>query len=130
MATNTTEKATQIPHMEFADRVWKLPVIQTAWCYSTDTYNKIKGSNTNINWALSSVEQTVTKALEQAAPIAIPVMSSLEKPINMADRTLCSGLSAVESRVPLVTEAPCKVYGDTKAKVQQCIEPTLQKVSV
>ncbi|XP_044734515.1 lipid storage droplets surface-binding protein 2 isoform X2 [Chrysoperla carnea] len=127
MAATTPE--TKLPHMEFTDRMWKLPAIQSAWYYSTSTYNKIKDSNTNINWALNSVEQTVQKALEQVTPIAAPVLNSLEKPIGMADRTLCSGLTTIENHLPLVTEAPCKVLEDTKCKVHQAIEPTLQKIN-
>ncbi|XP_047113984.1 lipid storage droplets surface-binding protein 2 [Schistocerca piceifrons] len=113
------------PRLECVDRVRTLPVVEMALNQSADMYNRVKGSNSVINWTLSTAEATVNKAMEHAAPLA----KKLEQPIQMVDGTLCKGLSLVEERLPIIKEQPQQIYETTKNYVAATLRPTCSKVS-
>nr|CAD7432372.1 unnamed protein product [Timema monikensis] len=99
-------QSAMFPHLECVDRVWKLPVVESAWNQSADLYCRVKGYNGMLNWTLSTAEATMQKAIEQAAPIAAPIAKKFESPIHYVDQTLCKGINLVEEKVPIVKEPP------------------------
>nr|CAD7588795.1 unnamed protein product [Timema genevievae] len=99
-------QSAMFPHLECVDRVWKLPVVESAWNQSADLYGRVKGYNVMLNWTLSTAEATMQKAIEQAAPIAAPIAKKFESPIHYVDQTLCKGINLVEEKVPIVKEPP------------------------
>ncbi|CAG2058479.1 unnamed protein product [Timema podura] len=109
-------QSAMFPHLECVDRVWKLPVVESAWNQSADLYGRVKGYNGMLNWTLSTAEATMQKAIEQAAPIAAPIAKKFESPIHYVDQTLCKGINLVEEKVPIVKEPPQQDYGTGKAQ--------------
>ncbi|XP_067011089.2 lipid storage droplets surface-binding protein 2 [Anabrus simplex] len=114
-----------LPHLESVDRVKKIPLVEAALNQSSGMYEKVKGSNSLINWTLSTAESTMQKAMDQATPYAAPIAKRLETPINIMDQTFCKGLTMVENKLPIVKEPPQQIYETAKSYVM----PTYNKVS-
>nr|CAD7264391.1 unnamed protein product [Timema shepardi] len=122
-------QSAMFPHLECVDRVWKLPVVESAWNQSADLYCRVKGYNGMLNWTLSTAEATMQKAIEQATPIAAPIAKKFESPIHYVDQTLCKGINLVEEKVPLVKEPPQQIYETAKTYVTSALRPACTTVS-
>uniref|UniRef100_A0A1B6CDF8 Lipid storage droplets surface-binding protein 2 n=1 Tax=Clastoptera arizonana TaxID=38151 RepID=A0A1B6CDF8_9HEMI len=115
----------QMPHMEVIDRLWKLPVMESAWNTSTGVYGRVKNCHSLANWTFSTAEGAMFKAVETIAPIA----KKFESPIHKVDEKLCQGLNIIERKIPCVKNPPHQVYENAKDYVSSTvIQPAIQTV--
>lgn len=91
--------------MEVMERLWRLPVMESAWNTSHSLYNRVKNAHGLAHWTLSTAEGAVHKAVETIAPVA----NRFATPIHVVDMKLCQGLSLIEEKVPVVKEPPQQV---------------------
>lgn len=94
-----------MPHMEVVDRLWQLPVVESAWNTSFNLYDRVKNAHGLAHWTLSTAEGVATKAVETIAPLA----NKLSTPIHVVDMKLCQGLDIIEQKMPIVKEQPQQV---------------------
>lgn len=118
-----------LPHMEVMDRIWRLPVMESAWNTSHNIYDRVKNANGLAHWTLSTAEGAVHMAVETIAPVA----HRLSTPIHVVDMKLCQGLDLLEQKVPIVKEQPQQVgeiLESTKELVStKVVQPVLQTAS-
>lgn len=98
-------RAATMPHMEVVDRLWQLPVVESAWNTSFDLYGRVKNAHGLAHWTLSTAEGVATRAVETIAPLA----NKLSTPIHVVDMKLCQGLDIIEQKMPIVKEQPQQV---------------------
>jgi len=91
--------------MEVVDRIWRLPVMESAWNTSHNIYDRVKNANGLAHWTLSTAEGAMHMAVETIAPMA----HRLSTPIHVVDMKLCQGLDLLEQKVPIVKEQPQQV---------------------
>lgn len=128
-----SEVATQLPHMEVMDRLWRLPMVESAWNTSAGMYGYVKNYHPVSNWTLSTAEGAVQMAVQTIAPVA----KKFESPIHVVDEKLCKGLDILEQKVPMVKETPQQVgeklkefQNTAKDYVNATLQPALQTVEV
>ncbi|KAG8232700.1 hypothetical protein J437_LFUL014718 [Ladona fulva] len=121
---NNEGNETSNTQLQSLQRFSKIPVVELMWNHTTGMYEKVKGSNSVVNWTLSSAEATVQKAMQHAAPVA----KRFEQPIQKVDETLCKGLNTLEEKVPIVKEKPEQVYEAAKTYVNATMQPAMEKV--
>lgn len=128
-----SEVVTQLPHMEVMDRLWRLPMVESAWNTSAGMYGYVKNYHPVSNWTLSTAEGAVQMAVQTIAPVA----KKFESPIHVVDEKLCKGLDILEQKVPLVKETPQQVgekikefQVTAKGYVNATLQPALQTVEV
>lgn len=115
-----------LPHMEVVDRIWRLPVMESAWNTSHNLYDRVKNANGLAHWTLSTAEGAVYMAVETIAPVA----HRLSTPIHVVDMKLCQGLDLIEQKVPMVKEQPQQILETTKDMVcTKVVQPVLQTAS-
>ncbi|XP_054273498.1 lipid storage droplets surface-binding protein 2 [Macrosteles quadrilineatus] len=115
-----------LPHMEVVDRIWRLPVMESAWNTSYNIYDRMKNANGLANWTLSTAEGAVHLAVETIAPVA----NRLSTPIHVVDMKLCQGLDILEQKVPIVKEQPQQILESTKDLVSsKVVQPVMQTAS-
>ncbi|XP_035214254.1 lipid storage droplets surface-binding protein 2-like [Stegodyphus dumicola] len=90
----------------FVERVVKLPIVNVAWGYATNTYTHIKESNKLVNFTLTNAEKSVTFVAGQAKPVVL----KFEKQIQAVDDLACKGLGTLEEKIIGDTR---KLYTDT-----------------
>lgn len=100
MATEVSE----LPHLVVVERLLGLPVIESAFTKSAETYSMVKNLNQLVKWTLTTAETSLSLATKQAIPIAMPIARKLTCPINFVDDKLCWGLDKIEEKVPLMRE--------------------------
>lgn len=128
-----SEVAVQLPHLEVMDRLWRLPMVESAWNTSAGMYGYVKNYHPVSNWTLSTAEGAVQMAVHTIAPVA----KKFESPIHAVDEKLCKGLDILEKKVPLVKESPQQVgekikefQNTAKGYVNATLQPALQTVEV
>ncbi|XP_046668159.1 lipid storage droplets surface-binding protein 2 isoform X2 [Homalodisca vitripennis] len=115
--------AVTLPHMEVMDRLWQLPLVETAWLTSTGLYDRVKQSHGLAHWTLSTAEGAVSRAVETIAPVA----NRLATPIHIVDMKLCQGLDILEQKVPMVKEQPQQILDNAKEVVSaRVVQPVVQ----
>ncbi|XP_055911402.1 lipid storage droplets surface-binding protein 2 isoform X1 [Eupeodes corollae] len=123
---NAQEKDTQslLPHLESLERMMNLPMVGAAWQQSQDVYGKVKGNNRLFNWALSTAEDCVTRAVT----ITSPIVSAFDRPIQYVDQTLVKGIDKLEVKAPIIKDTPTEIYNQAKTKVIDAVHPHIEKV--
>ncbi|XP_065348614.1 uncharacterized protein LOC135945121 isoform X2 [Cloeon dipterum] len=111
--------------LEAVHRIAKIPVVESSMNIASDVYSRVKESNSMINWTLSTAENTVSKAVEHA----IPVAEKMEKHLKRVDSILCSSLDYVEAKVPAVKLPPHEIYENTHKLVESKLQPALERAS-
>lgn len=99
------EPTVALPKIQVFNRVLELPIIELALVKSASTYSRIKNSYQLVHWVLSTAENSLTIATNQAAPIA----KKFQTPIHYVDHTLCLGLDIIQAKLPMVNESPEQV---------------------
>ncbi|KFM67008.1 Perilipin-2, partial [Stegodyphus mimosarum] len=94
----------------FVERVVKLPIVNVAWGYATNTYTHIKESNKLVNFTLTNAEKSVTFVAGQAKPVVL----KFEKQIQAVDDLACKGLGTLEEKVPFIKKPADEIIGDTR----------------
>lgn len=100
-----TELLDQFYRIQAVDRARKIPSVNYLWDKSTEVYERLKGTNTFLNWAFDTVESLVNTMIEKSLPVA----RLMEKPIYTLDKTLCQGIDFVEVKLPIIKEEPKQV---------------------
>lgn len=100
-----TELPDQFYRIQAVDRARKIPSVNYLWDKSTEVYERVKGTNTFLNWAFDTVESVVNTMIEKSLPVA----KLIEKPIYTLDKTLCQGIDFVEVKLPIIKEEPKQV---------------------
>ncbi|XP_055298522.1 lipid storage droplets surface-binding protein 2 [Sitodiplosis mosellana] len=119
-----SDSAALLPHLESFEKMLKLPVLGAAWHQGQDVYGRVKGYNPIFNWAFRTAEDAVHLAVNTAAPI----ISTLDRPIQFVDQTLCSGIDKLEAKAPIIKEQPQEIYQQARNKVVDAVQPTLNRV--
>lgn len=99
------ELSDQFYRIQAVDRARKIPSVNYLWDKSTEVYERVKGTNTFVNWAFDTVESVVNTMIEKSLPVA----RLMEKPIYTLDKTLCQGIDFVEVKLPIIKEEPKQV---------------------
>lgn len=76
------------------------------------------------NWAFSTAEDAVHRAISTAAPI----VSKFDRPIHYVDQTLVKGIDKLEVTAPIIKEQPQEIYNQAKNKVIDVVQPHINKV--
>lgn len=113
-----------LPHLESLERMLQLPVVGAAWQQSQGVYEKVKSHNRMFNWAFSTAEDAVHRAVSTAAPI----VSKFDRPIHYVDQTLVKGIDKLEVTAPIIKEQPHEIYNQAKNKVIDVVQPHISKV--
>lgn len=118
-----TTEAASMPHMEVVERLWRLPVMESAWNTSQGLYERVKNAHGLAHWTLSTAEGAVHRAVETIAPVA----NKFATPIHVVDMKLCQGLDILEQKVPVVKEQPAQMYESAKELVStRVVQPVMQ----
>lgn len=111
-----TELLDQFYRIQAVDRARKIPSVNYLWDKSTEVYERVKGTNTFLNWAFDTVESVVNTMIEKSLPVA----RLMEKPIYTLDKTLCQGIDFVEVNLPIIKEEPKQVIFFLFTKYMYC----------
>ncbi|XP_011268368.1 lipid storage droplets surface-binding protein 2 [Camponotus floridanus] len=122
MTTMETKFPDQFYRIQAVDRARKIPSVNYLWDKSTEVYERVKGTNTFLNWAFDTVESVVNTMIEKSLPIA----RLMEKPIYTLDKTLCQGIDFVEVKLPIIKEEPKQILNRTKSIVSKRIRPAVK----
>ncbi|KAI8083303.1 uncharacterized protein B0P05DRAFT_536845 [Gilbertella persicaria] len=99
----------EIPHFSFFNRVLSIPLIRD----SSTIVQHYANQNSISRFALNKAESTFKIAASMASPYAEKYKPHLLK----ADQLGCQSLDLVETKFPVVTQPPQKVYEDVKDKI-------------
>jgi len=106
---------TQFPQVQSWLKLTSLPIVQASLNVVTDSYGRVKGMNSLTQAALSRAEQTVTLALT----ISQPVVAKFETPIKQVDSIVCTGLSKLEEKAPVIKKSPEEILNEGKTRVSE-----------
>ncbi|EGI61020.1 Lipid storage droplets surface-binding protein 2 [Acromyrmex echinatior] len=113
------ELSDQLYRIQAVDRARKIPSVNYLWDKSTEVYERVKGTNTFINWAFDTVESVLNTMIEKSLPVA----RLMEKPIYTLDKTLCQGIDFILNRTKsMVSEhlrPAVKTFTDLKRETKQ-----------
>uniref|UniRef100_A0A1B6KW71 Uncharacterized protein n=1 Tax=Graphocephala atropunctata TaxID=36148 RepID=A0A1B6KW71_9HEMI len=114
--------AATLPHMEVVDRLWQLPMVESAWLTSAGLYDRVKQSHGLAHCTLSLAEGAVSRAVETIAPVA----NRLATPIHVVDMKLCQGLDILEQKIPMVKEQPQQILDNAREVVStRVVQPVV-----
>ncbi|KAI8364324.1 hypothetical protein EDC96DRAFT_565653 [Choanephora cucurbitarum] len=99
----------EIPHFSFFDRVCSIPLIRDG----SSMVHHYANQNSIGRFALTKAETT----LKMAASMASPYTEKYKPHLLKADQLGCQSLDIVQTRFPLVTQPPQKVYEDVKNQI-------------
>ena len=122
MTAMETELPDQFYRIQAVDRARKIPSVNYLWDKSTEVYERVKGTNTFLNWAFDTVESVVNIMIEKSLPVA----RLMEKPIYTLDKTLCQGIDFVEVKLPIIKEEPKQILNRTKSIVSKRFRPAVK----
>lgn len=108
----------------FSFLIFQLKIKINENCTKKSPFFVISGYNPIFNWAFQAAEDAVHLAVNTAAPI----ISTLDRPIQFVDQTLCSGIDKLEAKAPIIREQPQDIYLQAKNKVVDVVQPTLNRV--
>ncbi|XP_011497754.1 PREDICTED: lipid storage droplets surface-binding protein 1 [Ceratosolen solmsi marchali] len=108
--------------LESVARISNFPIVESGIGIAGTVYEKIKRSNSLMNWGLETAEQS----LAMATASAVPAIMALNLPISTIDQMLCKGIDIVEQRVPAVHLPPHLMYWNTREYVNnKFVKPVL-----
>ena len=111
-------------HFESVARISSLPIVENSINMAGNVYDRIKRSNSLMNWSLGTAEQSLAIATASAKP-AIHVLNG---PITTIDHLLCKGIDIVEQRVPAVHLPPHLMYCNAREYVSnKIVRPVLMR---
>ena len=111
-------------HFESVARISSLPIVENSINIAGNVYDRIKRSNSLMNWSLGTAEQSLAIATASAKP-AIYVLNG---PITTIDHLLCKGIDIVEQRVPAVHLPPHLMYCNAREYVNnKIVRPVLMR---
>ncbi|XP_014296609.1 lipid storage droplets surface-binding protein 1 isoform X2 [Microplitis demolitor] len=111
-------------HMESVSRISNLPIVETGIKIASNVYNKMKRSNSLINWSLGTAEHS----LEFAAESVKPAILMFDGPISSIDHFLCQSIDIVEQRVPYIYLPPQLLYTNTREFMNnKFVRPVLKR---
>uniref|UniRef100_A0A336KXF3 CSON001191 protein n=1 Tax=Culicoides sonorensis TaxID=179676 RepID=A0A336KXF3_CULSO len=96
--------------MESVVRIQNIPLVETGLKTAESLYNRLKQTNSLINWGFTTAESVSLAAIESIKP----VVQLAEGPISKIDQVVCKSLDLVEQRVPSVYLPPEMMYWNTK----------------
>ncbi|XP_014206526.1 lipid storage droplets surface-binding protein 1 [Copidosoma floridanum] len=108
--------------LESVARLSRLPIVESGIHIAGNVYDKIKHSNSLMNWSLDTAEQS----LALATATALPAVIVFNGPITALDQLLCKGIEIFEQRVPAVNLSPHLMYWNTREYVnKRFVKPML-----
>lgn len=114
--------------LESVSKLSKVPIVESSIYMAGSVYDKIKRSNSLVNWSLGTAENSLAFATSVASATAMPAMVAFNLPIMMIDQLLCKSIDIVEQRVPLVTLPPQLMYWNTREFVNnKFVKPVLTR---
>lgn len=124
VSTSTKRHNSVFPQFESVARITSLPIFESSIHIAGNVYDKIKRSNSLMNWSLDTAEQSVAFA----TATAIPAMLVLNGPLITLDNIICRGIDIVEQRVPVVNLPPQLLYWNTRDFVNtKFVRPVLKR---
>ncbi|KAF7995351.1 hypothetical protein HCN44_006458 [Aphidius gifuensis] len=112
------------PQFESVARITSLPIFESSIHIAGNVYDKIKQSNSLMNWSLDTAEQSVA----YATATAMPAMLVLNGPLLTLDNIICRGIDIVEQRVPAINLPPQLLYWNTRDFVNtKFVRPVLKR---
>ncbi|XP_011136931.1 lipid storage droplets surface-binding protein 1 [Harpegnathos saltator] len=122
--SNVKRRHSDLPHFESVARISSFPIVESGIHIAGNVYEKIKRSNSLMNWSLDTAEQS----LAIATATAKPAFFALNGPITTIDQLLCKGIDIVEERVPAVHLPPHVMYLNTREYVnKKIVRPVLMR---
>ncbi|XP_014485180.1 PREDICTED: lipid storage droplets surface-binding protein 1 isoform X2 [Dinoponera quadriceps] len=122
--SNAKRRHSNLPHFESVARISSFPIVESGIHIAGNVYEKIKRSNSLMNWSLGTAEQS----LAIATATAKPAFFALNGPIATIDQLLCKGIDIVEERVPAVHLPPYVMYLNTREYVNnKIVRPVLMR---
>nr|XP_012222218.1 PREDICTED: lipid storage droplets surface-binding protein 1 [Linepithema humile] len=121
---NVRRRHSSLPHFESVVRISNFPIVESGIHIAGNVYNKIKRSNSLMNWSLDTAEQSLAIATSTARP----AFFAFNRPITTIDQLLCKGIDIVEQRVPSVHLPPYLIYLNTRDYVNnRIVKPVLMR---
>lgn len=115
-----------LPQMESVVRIQNIPLVETGLKTAESFYNRVKQSNSLINWGFNTAESVSLAAIESVKPF----VQLAEGPISKIDQVVCKSLDIVEQRVPSVYLPPEMMYWNTKEYMSDhFVRPVLQRAN-
>ncbi|XP_076298605.1 uncharacterized protein LOC143217845 [Lasioglossum baleicum] len=112
-----------LPHVESISRILKLPIVEDGTQIAGNVYNRLKRSNSLMNWGFGTAE----RSLMVATTLATPAINVFNGPISAIDNLLCKGIDVVEEKVPAVNLPPSQMYSSAKDYMAGKIKPVLTR---
>jgi perilipin-2 len=126
MVEKNIHRRSSLPQMECVFRIQSIPLVETGMKTAESMYNRIKKSNSLINWYLSTAETVSAAAIDTISP----VVQLAEGPIQRIDQVVCKSLDLVEQRVPSVYLPPEMMYWNTKEYMsERLVRPVIQRAN-
>ncbi|XP_057321671.1 lipid storage droplets surface-binding protein 1 isoform X2 [Microplitis mediator] len=111
-------------HMESVSRITNLPIVETGIKIASNVYNKMKRSNSLINWSLGTAEHSLEFATESVKPAIL----MFNGPISSIDHFFCQGIDIMEERVPYIYLPPQLLYTNTREFMNnKFVRPVLKR---
>ncbi|XP_026669812.1 lipid storage droplets surface-binding protein 1 isoform X2 [Ceratina calcarata] len=116
----------RLESLESVARITSLPIVEHSMHIAGNVYDKLKKSNSLMNWSLCTAEQSF--AIATAKLSTRPVVYVLNGPIMTIDQLLCKGIDIVEQRVPSVHLPPYLMYYNAREYVdKKIVRPVLMR---
>ncbi|XP_053975099.1 lipid storage droplets surface-binding protein 1 isoform X1 [Hylaeus volcanicus] len=122
--TNAKRRHSDLPHFESVARISSLPIVENGIHIAGNVYDRIKRSNSLMNWSLGTAEHSFAIATASAKP----AIYALNGAIMTIDLLLCKGIDIVEQRVPAVHLPPHLMYCNAREYVSnKIVRPVLMR---
>lgn len=113
---------TELPRFQSVARITSFPIVENSIHIAGHVYDRLKRTNSLVNWSLNNAEQSLAIATASAKP----VIYVLNGPITTIDQLLCKGIDIVEQRVPVVHLPPHLMYCNAREYVNnKIVRPVL-----
>ncbi|XP_076238399.1 lipid storage droplet-1 isoform X2 [Calliopsis andreniformis] len=124
MARTKGMQDSDLPHLESVAKISSIPIVGNSIHIAENVYDRIKRSNSLMNWSLCTAEQS----LAIAGASAKPAIHALNGPITTIDHLLCKGINIVEERITAVHLPPHLIYSNAREYVKdKIIRPVLMR---
>jgi perilipin-2 len=109
--------------MESFEKFTSIPVVESSFKTGKTIYNRVKNSNSLINWYLN-ISENVTFALIDSLK---PALSIVEGPLHTIDNYGMKILESVEQTIPNINLPPQMIYWNTKEYVSDVVVKPVMK---
>jgi len=92
------------------NRLSQLPIVTSAYSWSSHYYSKVKNSSSVANATLGTAEKTMMLTADKLKP----VVQRLEKPISAVDAMACKTFIKLQEKFPAVNKTPEEVAASVK----------------